>query len=200
MHMTNFNFPETDRLAQLRSEIAMQAARLIAEEGCEYSNAKRRAAKQVLGNQKINGNVLPDNQQIEQEVREYHALFYADTQPQRLRELRLIAIEVMEKLSQFNPYLIGAAMNGTAGEHSDIYLHLYTENAKDLAIFLLNLGIDFEVSEHGNRRGEASETLSFMFKREAVHLMVHDFDDLKHTDRNERADLNAVKQLLAESE
>ncbi|WMW79466.1 hypothetical protein RF679_12505 [Undibacterium cyanobacteriorum] len=198
--MTNFNFPETDRLAQLRSEIAMQAARLIAEEGCEYSTAKRRAAKQVLGNQKINGNVLPDNQQIEQEVREYHALFCADTQPQRLRELRLIAIEVMEKLSQFNPYLIGAAMNGTAGEHSDIYLHLYTENAKDLAIFLLNLGIDFEVSEHGNRRGEASETLSFMFKREAVHLMVHDFDDLKHTDRNERADLNAVKQLLAESE
>ena len=54
----------------------MQAARLIAEEGCEYSTAKRRAAKQVLGNQKINGNVLPDNQQIEQEVREYQALFY----------------------------------------------------------------------------------------------------------------------------
>lgn len=194
--MTNFNFPENDRLTQLRSEIAMQAARLIAEEGCEYSTAKRRAAKQVLGNQKINGNVLPDNQQIEQEVREYQALFYADTQPQRLRQLRLLALEVMDKLEQFNPYLIGATLNGTAGDHSDIYLHLYTENSKDVAIFLLNLGIDFEVSEHAYRRNEPLETLSFFYKNEGVHLLIHDFDDLKHTDRNERADREAVMILL----
>ena len=194
--MTNFNFPENDRLTQLRSEIAMQAARLIAEEGCEYSTAKRRAAKQVLGNQKINGNVLPDNQQIEQEVREYQALFYADTQPQRLRQLRLLALEVMDKLEQFNPYLIGATLNGTAGDHSDIYLHLYTENSKDVAIFLLNLGIDFEVSEHAYRHNEPLETLSFLYKQEGIHLLIHDFDDLKHTDRNERADREAVMILL----
>ena len=197
--MTNFNFPENDRLAQLRSEIAMQAARLIAEEGCEYSTAKRRAAKQVLGNQKINGNVLPDNQQIEQEVREYQALFYADTQPQRLRQLRLLALEVMDKLEQFNPYLIGAALNGTAGDHSDIHLHLYTENSKDVAIYLLNLGIDFEVSEHAYRRNESLETLSFLYKNEGIHLLIHDFDDLKHTDRNERGDRQSVAALIEAS-
>ncbi len=197
--MTNFNFSDNDRIEQVRTEIALLAAKLIAEEGCEYGTAKRRAAKQLLGNQKINGNVLPDNQQIEQEVREYHALFYADSQPQRLLELRSLAVDLMQKLEQFNPYLIGAAMNGTAGEHSDIYLHLYTDNSKDVAIYLLNLGIDFEVSEHQGKRHEPLETLSFMYRNEGVHLLVHDYDDLKHTARNDRADLNAVIALIETS-
>lgn len=197
--MTNFNFSDNDRIEQVRSEIALLAAKLIAEEGCEYGTAKRRAAKQLLGNQKINGNILPDNQQIEQEVREYHALFYADSQPQRLLELRSLAVDLMQKLEQFNPYLIGAAMNGTAGEHSDIYLHLYTDNSKDVAIYLLNMGIDFEVSEHQGKRHEPLETLSFMHRNEGVHLLVHDYDDLKHTDRNERADKDAVIALIESS-
>ena len=197
--MTNFNFPDNDRVEQIRNEIALLAAKLIAEEGCEYGTAKRRAAKQLLGNQKMHGNILPDNQQIEQEVREYHALFYADSQPQRLLALRSLAVDLMQKLDQFNPYLIGAAMNGTAGEHSDIYLHLYTDNSKDVAIYLLNLGIDFEVSEHHGNRHEPLETLSFMYKNEGVHLLVHDYDDLKHTNRSERADMNAVMTLIATS-
>jgi hypothetical protein len=34
------------------------------------------------------------------------------------------------------------------GNHTDIYLHLYTDNTKDVAIYLLNRDIQFEVSEH----------------------------------------------------
>lgn len=196
MKMTNFIFSDSARIEQVRTEIALLAAKLIAEEGCEYGTAKRRAAKQLLGNQKINGNILPDNQQIEQEVREYHALFYADSQPLRLYSLRSLAVELMQRLSQFNPYLIGAAMNGTAGEHSDIHLHLYTDNSKDVTIYLLNLGIDFEVSEQQGKRHEPLETLSFMYRNEGVHLLVYDYDDLKHTDRNERVDRDAVISLI----
>ena len=194
--MTNFNFSEGDQITHLRNEIASLAAKMIAEEGAEYGTAKKRAAKQLLGNQRFNGNIFPSNEEIEQEVRSYQALFFADTQPARLQQLRRLAAELMSELKQFNPYLIGAVFNGTAGEHSDIYLQLYTDNAKDVAIYLLNLGINYEVSEHQTKRGEPIETLSFLHKDEGVHLMIHSLDDLRHTDKKERTNLTGLENLI----
>jgi hypothetical protein len=184
----------------LRAEIAALAARMIAEEGADYGSAKRRAAKQLLGNQKIKGDILPDNSQVESEVREYNALFFGDCQPQRLLRLRMLAIELMQKLDKFNPYLVGAVLNGTAGKHSDIHLHLFTDNSKEVAIFLLNLDMQYEVSESLNRRREPMETLSFMFQNEGVHLLIHNHDDLRASPRADRANLATVLQLVERSQ
>ncbi len=184
----------------LRAEIAALAARMIAEDGADYGSAKRRAAKQLLGNQKIKGDILPDNSQVESEVREYNALFFGDSQPQRLLHLREVAVELMQKLDKFNPYLVGAVLNGTASKHSDIHLHLYTDNSKEVAIFLLNLDIQYEVSESLNKRREAMETLSFMFQNEGVHLLIHNHDDLRASPRADRANLASVLQLIAQSQ
>lgn len=184
----------------LRAEIAALAARMIAEDGADYGSAKRRAAKQLLGNQKIKGDILPDNSQVESEVREYNALFFGDSQPQRLLHLRELAVELMQKLDKFHPYLVGAVLNGTASKHSDIHLHLYTDNSKEVAIFLLNLDIQYEVSESLNKRREAMETLSFMFQNEGVHLLIHTHDDLRASPRADRANLAAVLQLIAQSQ
>ena len=71
-------------LAHLRQEIAIAAARMIAEEGTSYDVAKRKAARILLGNSRITGEILPDNQTIENEVRIYNELFLSDTQPARL--------------------------------------------------------------------------------------------------------------------
>jgi hypothetical protein len=184
----------------LRAEIAALAARMIAEDGADYGSAKRRAAKQLLGNQKIKGDILPDNSQVELEVREYNALFFGDSQPQRLLHLRKLAVELMQKLERFNPYLVGAVLNGTASKHSDIHLHLYTDNSKEVAIFLLNLDIQYEVSESLNKRREAMETLSFMFQNEGVYLLIHNHDDLRASPRADRANLAAVMQLIEQSD
>ena len=184
----------------LRAEIAMLAARMIAEDGADYGSAKRRAAKQLLGSNKIRGNILPDNSQVEREVREYNALFFGDSQPQRLLLLRQIALDIMQELERFNPYLVGAVFNGTASKHSDIYLHLYTDNTKEVAIFLLNKNIQFEVSENINKRNEVIETLSFMSQQEGVHLLLHSMDDLRASNRAERANIAALRHLIVQSQ
>ena len=184
----------------LRAEIAMLAARMIAEDGADYGSAKRRAAKQLLGNNKIRGNILPDNSQVEREVREYNALFFGDSQPQRLLLLRQIALDIMQELERFNPYLVGAVLNGTASKHSDIYLHLYTDNTKEVAVFLLNKNIQFEVSENINKRNEVIETLSFMSQQEGVHLLLHSMDDLRASNRAERANIAALRHLIVQSQ
>ncbi len=185
----------------LRSQIAMLAARMIAEDGADYATAKRKAVKQLLGNGRVNGEILPDNEEIEEEVRAYQELFQGDTQPQRLLQLRLLATEVMQELAQFNPWLVGAVFNGTAGEHSDIYLHLYTDNSKDVAIFLLNKDVQFEVSETIDQRQQSHETYSFMYKREGVHLVVQETDALRHASHkhHERTDLAGLQALIAQT-
>jgi len=192
----------------LRAEIAIAAARMIAEDGVDYGTAKRKAAKQILGNNKVRGDVLPDNAMLEDEVRLYNELFFGDTQPARLLHLRNLAVRIMAELMPFQPHLTGAVLNGTAGEHSDIRLQLFSESPKDVEIYLLNKRIDFEVSEssHFKGRSEPVETLSFIWQQEGVHLALYETDDLRGavkksaSGRQERADIEFVRALILESE
>lgn len=202
--MSNF----TTNTEMLRAEIAAAAARLIAEDGADYATAKKKAAKQVLGNAKVRGEIMPDNAQIEDEVRVYNELFFADTQPARLLHLRKLAVRLMDDLARFSPYLTGAVLNGTAGEHSDIHLQLFPESAKDVEIFLLNKNVGFEVSEsnHFSGRGDPVETVSFMWNDEGVHLVLYETDDLRGAvksgpdGRPARVNVEAVRALIADSE
>ncbi|MDB5728387.1 MAG: hypothetical protein JWQ00_1592 [Noviherbaspirillum sp.] len=192
-------------LEQLRAEIAVAAARLIAEDGADYGTAKRKAAKQILGNSKVRGEIMPDNAQIEEEVRIYNELFFNESQPARLLHLRKLALRIMEELRQFSPYLTGAVLNGTAGEHSDLHLQLFTDSPKDVQIFLINKNVNFEVSEshHFKGFGEQVETVSFMWHNEGIHLALYATDDVRgvvKTSRTERADINTVRALINESE
>lgn len=197
-----------DDSESLRAEIAAAAARLIAEEGADYSTAKRKAARQILGDTRVRGDILPDNARIEEEVRAYNALFFADTQPARLLHLRKLALTLMDELAEYQPFVTGAVLNGTAGEHSDIHLHLFVDNPKDVTIFLLNKGVAFEVTEtpHAIARNDPLETLSFMWRREGVHLTLHPVNDLRHQKASregrlpERTDRAGLAALIKESE
>lgn len=199
----------------LRDEIAAVAARLIAEDGLDYAGAKRRAAREVLGDAaRSHPDCMPDNTQVEEAVREHQALFLADTQPGRLLALRESARDVMRFLDAaglgLTPFVSGAIVNGTAGEHSDIHLQVFDDNAKDLEIYLLNAGIAFEVSEHAGGRAGSGELLSFLWPQrrafsrsalagdqEAVHLAVLDPRDNRGFQTGERADLRALEALIA---
>jgi hypothetical protein len=49
---------------------------MIAQDGADYGTAKAKAARQVLGVDRPAPNYLPDNIQVEDEVRRYQALFF----------------------------------------------------------------------------------------------------------------------------
>src|SRR6201996_5679258 len=201
---------------RVREEIAIAAARMIAEDGLDYSTAKRKAARQVVGETRVSGDWLPDNDQIEEEIREYQSLFQGDTQPAVLRRLREIALDWMQRLAPFNPYLTGAVLGGTAGEHSDIHLQAFCDNPKEVAIYLLNQNLQYDVSEtrHFAGRGYV-ETLSFLWRppsegRDAesvgIHVALYGTDDLRGAvradarGRSARADVRTVQALIDESD
>ncbi|OFA08278.1 hypothetical protein JAB9_02060 [Janthinobacterium sp. HH107] len=203
--MTNDAFDDS---AQLRLEIAAAAARLVAQDGADYGSAKRKAARQVLGDAPNLTNVLPDNDMIEEQVRQYNALFLADSQPARLFQLRTIALQVMEALQQFHPLLSGPVLNGTAGPHDEIYLQLFAESAKEIHIFLLNKNVVLDMSESPHFKGaryDAVETASFLWKNEGVHAAMYELDDMRGALKTKadgkvlRTDIAGLRSLLAAS-
>lgn len=193
-----------DDLRQLRAQIAAVAARLVAQDGADYGVAKRKAASQVLGDQQPSANLLPDNTEIEEEVRRYQALFLGASQPVRLHRLRTVALQVMDALVEFKPYLTGPVLNGTAGEHDDIHLQLFAESAKEVQIFLLDKNVDIEISETPHFKGarfDPVETVSFMWHKEGVHAELYELNDLRgalkpRDGKLPRADAAALRQLM----
>ena len=197
-----------DDSALLRLEIAAAAARLVAQDGADYGSAKRKAARQVLGDTPNRPNILPDNEMIEEQVRQYNALFLADSQPARLFQLRMIALQVMEALQQFHPLLSGPVLNGTAGPHDEIYLQLFAESAKEIHIFLLNKNVALDMSESPHFKGaryDAVETASFLWKNEGVHAAMYELDDMRGALKAKadgkvlRTDIAGLRSLLAAS-
>jgi hypothetical protein len=189
------------------AEVAASAARLVVEEGMDYGPAKRKAA-QALGRGR--GQALPDNDQVEDAVREYIALFCAETQPQELDALRRVALQWMERLAAFRPHLMGAVWRGTATRLNAIHLQLYCDDPKSAELALLDLGVRYEVGTASGPRGEAVDVLGIEARSEAlgerVALLLHvlDHDDLRGAlkpdarGRSERGDLAALRRLLAQ--
>ena len=194
-------------LDNVTAEIAQTAARLVVEEGLEWGPAKQRAVRQ-LG---LPGrSALPDNDQLEEAVREYIELFCGDTQPQELQALRELALVWMERMAPFRPHLGGAVWHGTATRLSDIYLQLFCDDSKSAEIALIDHHVDYEPQTVTGFHGEPVEALSLgamcpeLGEMVGVHLLVYDLDDLRGALRPDsrgripRGDIAAVRRLLQE--
>jgi len=189
----------------LKSEIAAQAARLVVEEGLEYGPAKRHAVKQLGLPSRT---PLPGNDEVEDEVREYIALFCADTQPAELLALRRLAVVWMERMAAFRPYLGGAVWHGTATRLSDIYIQLFCDDSKSAEIALIDHQVSYVPRTVVGFHGESVEALSVhafspeLKEEVGVHLLVYDLDDVRGAlrpdakGRTPRGDLTDVRRLL----
>ena len=134
--------------SHLRRAIAVAAARLMAEEGIsDYGAAKRKAARSLGASE---SEALPTNEEIETELRAWQSLYQEDEQRERVHELRTTALEVMQLLAEFHPYLTGGALDGTAGRYSAVEIDLYADSSKDVEIALLSHGISYDTLD--NRR------------------------------------------------
>ncbi len=190
------------------AEIANAAARLVVEEGLDWGSAKRRAVRDLGLPART---ALPDNDQVEDAVREYIALFCADTQPGELLALRRLALVWMERLAAFRPHLTGAVWHGTATRLSDIYLQLFCDDCKSAEIALIDHHVDYEPRTVTGFHGESVEALTLgamcpeLQTMVGVHLLVYDLDDLRGALRPDsrgrlpRGDIAAVRRLVQET-
>ena len=189
----------------MRARIAAAAARIMAEDGIEdFALAKRKAARQLGA---ANTQALPRNDEIEAELEAYRQLYQADEHPQRIAELRRVALEAMRALERFTPYLTGPVLKGSAGPYAEIDLQLFPESPKDVEIFLLERNIAFATREsrrYSGDRAHAVSVFSLNWDGTPVRLSVFDPRDERIALKTsvagrvpERAGIAEVGALLA---
>jgi len=183
--------------------LAQAAARLVVDDGLEYGAAKRKAARELerRGGRRTE---LPSNEAIEDEVREYLALFQGDTQPSELAALRRLALQWMQRLAEFRPHLTGAVWRGTATRRSAIQIELYCDDPKAAEIGLLDRRISFDPA--GQPDGTDLLRIEALCPEfgETVSLLLHvlDRDDLRGglkpdaRGRTWRGDAPALQRLM----
>lgn len=184
-----------------RIRIAQLSARIILEEGVnDYTVAKRKAAAR-LG---LDLKEMPDNQTIEAALREYHRIFRFQQQPAFIRGLREIALEAMEFLAEFSPRLVGAVLEGTAGKHSPITLHLFPETPEAVIWKLVETNIPYKEKPHAIAADLGSQAripvLSFCFRGHLIEALLYPQKALRTAPRHGtyRASIKALRGLIRE--
>jgi len=188
-----------------RSRIAHLAARLMAEDGIEdYAHAKRKAARQAgLSDSRE----LPTNDEIAAALKLYQEIYHETEHRDRLRELRLRAVDAMRELEQFQPYLTGSVLSGNAGKYADINLQLFTDNEKAVELYLIDRDIRYKTAQARIYSGEEPLTVPVYTLEDddgvEIELTVLSPRELRQPVKTspegkaiERAKLAAVEQLL----
>jgi hypothetical protein len=129
------------RAVQERTRIAQATARLIAEHGItDWSAAKRKAARQ-LGLPE--GLSLPSNEDVQQALTDYHALFGGAEHAASLQAQRTAALRWMRRLERWAPLLVGGVAAGWATTHSDIRIELVADDPKTVEMTLVGAGVHY---------------------------------------------------------
>ena len=172
----------------------------------DFATAKRKAARH-LGFR--DGDGLPDNAEIEAELRAYQGLFQNLEQRGRLAELRCLALAAMRDLEPHRCYLAGAVWNGTATRGAPITIDVFTDDGKALELSLINRAIAYTTTERGHFvRGRSARVPVLIFEMDAVEveLAVYTRNDERQAlgaeagGRADRGDATAVSALIVEQE
>jgi len=175
------------------------------EHGIEdFLLAKRKAAERMLIGDSV---ALPKNAEIEAALLERQRLFHHTRHSAQLDDMRRAALQAMRLLSDYQPRLVGSVLSGSATANAEINLHVFADNAEQIAMRLEENGI---IAQHAEKkfRYEAERYRSFpSFKfvagRQPLEIVVFPTDGIRQAPSSpvdgrpmSRADVADVQALL----
>jgi len=191
----------SERFGGVRVSLAREAARLMYEEGVkEYFTAKRMAAKRVLG--RVEGKraryrpaALPSNGEIRDALLAIAKASEGAGRTKKLFAMRVVALEAMRVLLDFEPRLIGSVSTGHVRRGSDIDVQVFTNDEDALERHLRGLGWSYEterVSIH--KFGEIRDYLHHQVEdRFRIELTVYPRRELRFRPRSSTDGLPIVR-------
>lgn len=178
---------------------------MMAEHGVrDFLFAKRKAAERFGV---VDGAVLPRNTEIEEALQEYQRLFGGEAHLESLQAQREVALDVMRRLKEFQPRLVGPVLHGTATSHDDVMLHIFADRAETVTFRLMDQGIPFEVGERRTRlnpeRVVQQPALRLEIDGQPVEIVVFPLDGIRQAPVSpvdgkpmRRADLHEVESMV----
>ncbi len=192
--------------SKLRRQITWEAARLMYNrQESEYYRAKMKAAR-LIGQGWVRPADLPSNAEIRDEIQSLARLYEGSSRVDNLREMRLAALAMMQRLAPFRPRLIGSTLTGHIRQGSDIDLHLFSDTTEAITHVLDHHGLTYtvekkQVRKHGEERIFTHVHLTDRFTFE---LTVYAADKAHYVFKSsitgkgiERASIAELEQFLA---
>ncbi|MGE4546130.1 MAG: hypothetical protein AB7D06_18735 [Pedobacter sp.] len=173
----------------------------------EYRDAKRKAARR-FGSEKALclGSHLPSNAEIHQELRRLISLYEEEVLPERLLEMRMLALKYLELFGPFTPYLVGSVLSGVVTASSDVDLHLFADDVEEVEGFLDERDIPWEFELVTVRHGGEFHDYPHLYMEEEGYLIEcsvyprsdrHNIPTSSITGRTmERANAKRVRQII----
>lgn len=138
----------------------------------------------------------------------HQRLFRGVQHEHSLHQQRRTALDAMQLLRDFEPRLVGPVLNGSATEHADIQLHVFTDSPEALYTHLMDRRYDYEVFERRLRmsaeRQVAVPSVRFEFDDGLVEAFVFPRDGIRQAPVSpvdgkpmRRADQREVQDMLA---
>lgn len=199
------------RRDRLRHLIAREAARLMYEEQIkEYLTAKRKAARSFgLEKRLCLGHHLPSNNEIHAELQRLLNLYEPQMIPERLLQMRILALKYLELLAPFRPYLIGSVLSGCVTQRSDIDLHLFAVDPEEVEHFLADRHLDFTSEIVTIHKGGRFHDYPHLYLEEndiEIEVSIYPPRERQNVPRSsitgkamERADAKQLRRLIARS-
>lgn len=204
----NRHKPNAAGADELRQHIAMDAARIMAEEGVrDFQTAKRKAAAR-LGLPETKH--LPGNDEVDAALQEYLRLFHGGRLVQSVRRLRKLAAEAMRFLSKFDPRLVGPVLSGTVTSATEIEIHLTADSPEEIGFWLQEHSIPYEQADRrlrfGGDRQETFPAYRFTADNVPIELCIFDRREAREAPLSpvdgkpmKRANLREVENLMSEA-
>ena len=152
-----------------RTQVATEAARLLYNRTIkEYKDAKEMAASS-LGTR-----ALPSNYEVAMELDRIVEEHEGSDRLNMLIEMREIALDVMRKLGEFDPVLIGSVWRGTPRRGSDIDIVVYHESPETVKEMLIEYELASTESKEFTVGGlpRTSTHLTYTIKTHLLEVVV----------------------------
>jgi hypothetical protein len=178
------------------ARIAQRAAQLICNH--QQSDPKLASQQAILELGFSKKEAPPSAAEIEAAIADYRQLF-SPNYDLDLLNLRQKSLALLDFFKQFQPFLVGSVLKGSASKHSDINLLIFSDDPKAIEIFLLNQQIDYSCKEKKTQyRQTDSPAIAFWFDSTQVHLQVLPSTARHQTTKKvDRANYEQLKQLIA---
>ncbi len=164
---------------QIKREVAAEAARIIATEGqYNYHAAKRKAADRIGVNERL---ALPANLDVQEALLAYLNLYGGDEHRENLLRMRGAAIEAMQFLEPLRSRLVGAVLDGTAGRHARITLHVFCDTPDSIVHLMMERNVPFGQEQRQIRWHDGGQRIVplVVVERDPFTVEMLIFDDLQ---------------------
>lgn len=179
---------------------------MYAREESEYYTAKRKAARQVVGSDRIRD--LPSNGEIRDELLLLAEMIEGDGRQRELTAMRIEALRIMRALKRFRPRLIGSVLTGHIREGSDIDVHVFTDSLGLLEDVLTELGLSYQVEHKRVHKRQEQKVFTHVHIEDAygIELTVYPTDKISYPFKSsitgkliERAEIGELEELLKQT-